>query len=343
MKKEDNLLAWKVFRSAVETGNLTHTSIALDIDPAAASRLLDGLEESLGTTLLYRNRRPFIASSDGDEIYNDVCQMLDMQQKIINRFSALPKRVGAQRHQVIRLSAAQGYGHGWLMPRLLEYMKIHPEVSFDTLIERNLRDLAEDRIEVLLSVHRFVRQGFVIKPYAILPCVAFASPRYVERYGMPNKPEDLWAHIGLIRSGINFPISRDMATDGVDTKPMTWGKEIKAENSIVLKRLAIDGEGIVFDLPIGFFVEELQQKQLIPVMKGWHRTPFYCAVVTTDKLYKSSQKIHTFVDWLVVAEGRASNDRTLAALAAMGMTVEQAFFNPTEFHEPIQAYFNRRE
>ncbi len=237
MKKEDNLLAWKVFRSSLETGNLTHTSIALNIDTAAASRLLDGLEKSLGVTLLYRNRRPFIATSDGDEIFEDVCQMLDLQAKMLRRFDRIPKRIGAQRHDVITLSAAQGYGHGWLMPRLLEYMKIHPEISFDTLIERNLRDLAEGRIEVLLSVHRFVRQGFVIKPYAILPCIAFASPSYIKRYGNPENPDDLWAHIGLVRSGVNFPVSRDMVTDGVNVKPMLWGKEIKAENSIVLKRL----------------------------------------------------------------------------------------------------------
>lgn len=47
MKKLDNLLAWKVFKLALETGNLTQASIQLDLDTAAASRLIDGLEREL--------------------------------------------------------------------------------------------------------------------------------------------------------------------------------------------------------------------------------------------------------------------------------------------------------
>ena len=46
-------------------------------------------------------------------------------------------------------------------------------------------------------------------------------------------------------------------------KPLIWGKVIKAENSIVLKRLAVQGVGIVFDLPIGFFTEELAAGKLV--------------------------------------------------------------------------------
>lgn len=72
MKKLDNLLAWKVFKLALETGNLTQASIQLDLDTAAASRLIDGLERELGEKLLYRNRRPFIATTTGDEILADV-------------------------------------------------------------------------------------------------------------------------------------------------------------------------------------------------------------------------------------------------------------------------------
>lgn len=76
MKKEDSLLAWRVFVNALETGNLTQTSIMLDIDPAAASRHLDSLEAALGVQLLYRNRRPFIATAEGDDLYEDARKLL---------------------------------------------------------------------------------------------------------------------------------------------------------------------------------------------------------------------------------------------------------------------------
>ncbi len=138
------------------------------------------------------------------------------------------------------------------MPRLLEYMKCYPDITFDTLTERNLKDLADGKIEVLFAVHRFNRQGFVIKPYATLPCLAFASPSYIQQYGMLENPQDSALHVGLTRSGNNFPISKDLVTNGTDFKALSWGKEIKAENSILLKKLTVQGVGIVFDLPVGF-------------------------------------------------------------------------------------------
>lgn len=342
MKKLDNLLAWKVFKLALETGNLTQASIQLDLDTAAASRLIDGLERELGEKLLYRNRRPFIATTTGDEILADVSSLIEAHDKLTRRFT-LKRGQSAIGHKVITLSAAQGYGHGWLMPRLLEYMKVNDNVTFDTLTERNLRDLQEGRIEVLLSVHRFIRQGFVIKPYAVLPCIAFASPEYIRQYGMPSHPEELKNHVGLIRSGTNFPISHERITNGTDVKPLIWGKVIKAENSIVLKRLAVQGVGIVFDLPIGFFTEELAAGKLVPTIGNWRRTPFYCSVVTTEQLYKNDLIIRDFVNWMQIHEGKASNNRTQLALDYLGRSPASVFDNCQEFTQPEEAYFRRKK
>ena len=119
------------------------------------------------------------------------------------------------------------------MPRLLEYMKCYPDITFDTLTERNLKDLADGKIEVLFAVHRFNRQGFVIKPYATLPCLAFASPSYIQQYGMLENPQDSALHVGLTRSGNNFPISKDLVTNGTDFKALSWGKELMWEQIVV--------------------------------------------------------------------------------------------------------------
>ncbi|WP_290100669.1 LysR family transcriptional regulator, partial [Turicimonas muris] len=119
MKKEDSLLAWRVFVNALETGNLTQTSIMLDIDPAAASRHLDSLEAALGVQLLYRNRRPFIATAEGDDLYEDARKLLALQEQMLHRIGKAARRKTRATQAVITVSAAQGYGHGWLMPRLL--------------------------------------------------------------------------------------------------------------------------------------------------------------------------------------------------------------------------------
>ncbi|WP_304703136.1 LysR family transcriptional regulator [Turicimonas muris] len=339
MKKEDSLLAWRVFVNALETGNLTQTSIMLDIDPAAASRHLDSLEAALGVQLLYRNRRPFIATAEGDDLYEDARKLLALQEQMLHRIGKAARRKTRATQAVITVSAAQGYGHGWLMPRLLEYMKCYPDITFDTLTERNLKDLADGKIEVLFAVHRFNRQGFVIKPYATLPCLAFASPSYIQQYGMLEDPQDSALHVGLTRSGNNFPISKDLVTNGTDFKALSWGKEIKAENSILLKKLAVQGVGIVFDLPVGFFIDELENGLLVPVLNNWRRTPFMASVVTTEKLYKSDERIKTFVDWMTLYEGKASNQRTLKALSLMDKNLRDVFTDEEDFYQPEQAFF----
>ena len=63
------------------------------------------------------------------------------------------------------------------------------------------------------------------------------------------------------------------------------------------------------------------------------------SVVTTEKLYKSDERIKTFVDWMTLYEGKASNQRTLKALSLMDKNLRDVFTDEEDFYQPEQAFF----
>ena len=48
MKRDLNLESWKVFAAVARTGSITETSAELEMDAPSISRIVSGLEKSLG-------------------------------------------------------------------------------------------------------------------------------------------------------------------------------------------------------------------------------------------------------------------------------------------------------
>ena len=53
MKRDLNLESWKVFAAVARTGSITETSAELEMDAPSISRIVSGLEKSLGGISLF--------------------------------------------------------------------------------------------------------------------------------------------------------------------------------------------------------------------------------------------------------------------------------------------------
>src|SRR5215475_23020 len=83
-----SMRAIEIFVRAVESGSFVAAARSLLIDPAAVSRAIKGLEDSLGISLFARSTRVLKLTTEGARFYRDGAQMLRKFDDTINRFRA---------------------------------------------------------------------------------------------------------------------------------------------------------------------------------------------------------------------------------------------------------------
>ncbi|MFC5386129.1 LysR substrate-binding domain-containing protein [Aquamicrobium segne] len=118
------------FDAVSRLGSFSAAAQALDLTPGAISRQIAALEEQLGATLLLRNNKGVVLTERGQRYAKGISD-------IITRLRILSLEAMAQdTPNVLRLAFPPTFGTRWLLPRIPDYVKKHPQttLSFSTRI-----------------------------------------------------------------------------------------------------------------------------------------------------------------------------------------------------------------
>jgi DNA-binding transcriptional LysR family regulator len=92
----------EIFVRVVESGSFVAAARSLLIDPAAVSRTIKGLEETLGVLLFTRSTRALKLTAEGRRFYRDGSQMLRRFDETIHRFRVETALHGSSRSALAR-------------------------------------------------------------------------------------------------------------------------------------------------------------------------------------------------------------------------------------------------
>ena len=118
------------FDAVARLGSFSAAAEALSLTPGAISRQIAALEEQLGVTLFVRNNKGVALTGRGERYARGVAD-------IIERMRVLSLQAMAQgASSVLRLAFPPTFGTRWLLPRIPDYVRSHPEMtlSFSTRI-----------------------------------------------------------------------------------------------------------------------------------------------------------------------------------------------------------------
>ena len=317
MDRRQDFEAWQLFCRVVQTGSVTKAAIDLGLDPASASRRLASLEKAVGEPLLNRRHRPMTTTLKGEELFEKAAPITDAFERFLG--SAFPDRQAAlpERREEISISAFQGYGHECLPPLLQEYMAEHPRISFRIYQERSIDDLEKGGVDLFITASVINRPTLLRYDTRLVPCILACSPQYLEDHGTPKTPEDLKNHVGLERMGENFPVSKGLIFNGRLSYQAEFGQTIYSESSIALRDSAVNGFGIVFDLPVEFMCRQIIDGRLVQVLKGWHRRPFQRSILIAKDAANRRPQLRQFAEWLADREREESFKRELQIFAVL--------------------------
>jgi LysR family transcriptional regulator, transcriptional activator for dmlA len=175
-------------------GNLSAAARAFDLTPPAATKRLAQLEERLGVRLVNRTTRGISLTSEGETYLNYATRILadvHEMEEAVSSSRAVPKGL-------LRVNASLGFGRTTIAPLVSKFVKRFPQVEVQLDVTDRPVDMAGTGVD--LSIRFGVLPDKRLNARRIMSNrrLLCASPRYLERHGVPETLADLAAHRCII-------------------------------------------------------------------------------------------------------------------------------------------------
>ena len=232
-----------LFAQVMETGSFSRAAERTGLPKSTLSRRITTLETKLGERLLTRSTRRLAITEFGERILEHARRLLEETEAA----SAMALHRQGVPRGVLRVSMPPDFVELDLTPFLLQFAASYPEVRLELDLSPRRVDLLAERFDLAVRVASRLPDDstLVARKLCELANGLYASPAYLARYGIPEKPQDLLEHIGLRLIGGNgdalpWRLSRGAEQwEGMPDGPL-------AANSPRLQRdLARHGMGIV--------------------------------------------------------------------------------------------------
>jgi DNA-binding transcriptional LysR family regulator len=179
-----------------------------------------------------------------------------------------------------------------------DFHEANPRVEIRLRLSDHSIDLLTEAVDVAVRLATSLPDSsLVVRKLAECPRMLCAAPRYIERHGRPQSPEELRQHNCLV---LRFPGATEFrwtlnTADGLVTVPVA-GK-FDADDGDVLTEWALQGAGIVLK-PYWEVADHLRSGQLVTVLPDFPPEPLSLYLLYPHR-HLLPAKVKVFSDFLV--------------------------------------------
>jgi len=182
------------FVYVVEQGGFTAAAKQLNVSTSFISRQVNQLENRLDVRLLQRTTRTVRLTEMGKVYYERSREILDQLEALDSEMSDLQEKPKG----LVRITAAGEYAERYVAPIVAEFVNKYPDVSVELEASMNVVDIIEEGFDIAIRMTALADSSLVARKVEARQIKVCASPSYLDKYGRPQKPEDLRTHNCLV-------------------------------------------------------------------------------------------------------------------------------------------------
>lgn len=289
---KDRIRELDVFLRVTEEASFSAAARSLDCNPSTISKVIQRLEDRLGSRLFDRTSRTMHLTQEGERFLEAAKRVLDA---LDDAEHVLGER-GAQVGGVLRINSTLAFAQFNLAPIVAEFIGRYPKLRLEFMLTAAPVDLFENQIDVSLRSGVIPDSSLVARRIATSRWLICASPDYLKRAGTPREPDDLERHQclnflpGSYRS--SWPMRGPAGTISLDPRG-----SIDSNSSELLRLLACQGLGIVrlSEFVVG---HDLATGALVPVLRELQvdaEEPVFAVYASKRNI---SPRVKVFLDFL---------------------------------------------
>lgn len=227
----------RAFLVTAEEGSLSSAARALHSTQPTVGRQVAALEHTLGVTLFNRTGRALTLTDAGVELLDHVRTMGDAARSF--SLTATGQSQAVEGH--VTLTAGDIVSAYFLPKVLVRLREIAPGISVEVVSSNEVQDLRKREADIAVRHVRPTQPDLIAKKVRTVAGRLYATPRYIEHYGLPKDLEDLE---GAYFTGFE-PLSRFVDEIGkAGLKLERENMPISSASSIVLLEVVRRGEAI---------------------------------------------------------------------------------------------------
>ena len=255
-----------LFAEVIDCGSFSHAAEQLGLPKSTISRRISALEQQLGERLLQRTTRRLSITDFGQGILT-YAQRMREENAAAAAYAQHRASVPSGR---LRVSMPPDLSELILAPFFIHFAERYPEVKLELDLSARRVDLLAERFDLAIraAVQLPDDATLVARKLCDIPGGLYASPAYLNRYGVPRTPDDLLHHTGLHLMSSNGEVAPwqlqrgDHHWQGLPDGPLT-------ANSVAMIRLLLThGLGIA-QLGQQLVRPLIEQGQLIRILSDW--------------------------------------------------------------------------
>ncbi len=191
----DRFDAMRTFIRIVERRSFTLAAQDTGIPRSTVTQVIKQLEARLGVRLLQRTTRTVSPTLDGEAYYRRCMAIIDDVEDAEGAFD------GSKPKGMLRLEVQGTFARNFLLPGLSDFFAQYPDVEITMSEGDRWVDLVREGVDCVLRFGNLPDSEMVARRLGDLQRMTYASPGYVERFGMPSGIAALNGHrmVGLRR------------------------------------------------------------------------------------------------------------------------------------------------
>ncbi|HKR76001.1 MAG TPA: LysR family transcriptional regulator [Rhodanobacter sp.] len=237
---EVNLNRLAVFVALVQAGSFTAAAEQLGLTKAMVSQHLARLERELGVTLLVRSTRRMALTEAGAAFHADC-------ERILGEAEAAIERVGEERaapRGTLRLTASVSYGTEVVAPALAGFLRRHPGVRAELVLDDGIIDLIGGRFDLAIRGGPLRDSSLRAVRLAGFRQLLVAASAYLDARGRPRRPQDLSAHDAILLSVLSSPASWVFTGRNGKQTRIRLVQRVQSDSAAVVHAMALAGAGM---------------------------------------------------------------------------------------------------
>lgn len=288
----DRIDLFRIFVRVVKCSSFTRAADTLGMPRSSVSAAVQELEGRVGARLLHRTTRVVSPTHDGSAFYERCLRLIADVEEAENIF-----RQSATPSGRLRIDVPGRIGRLIIAPALPAFLDAYPEIDIDLGVTDRAVNLVEESVDCVLRVGPLADSGMIARSIGELRLINVASPAYLERYGLPQSPDDLQNHLAVNYASPSS--GRVEAWEWAEhevlrSMPMRGRVAVNSAEAYIACCLA--GIGLI-QIPAYDVRRHLEAGELVEVMPSYRAEPMPMTLLYPHRQHLS-RRVHVFADWL---------------------------------------------
>lgn len=275
--------------AVVDTNGFAGAARKLSISPPAVTRAINELESHLGVRLLTRTTRVVRVTDSGLRYVSDcrriLAEITEADESVIGVNSAPRGRLS--------ITAPVLFGAKFITPIVTDYLQRYQDMSASCLFLDRVVNMIDEGMDVAVRIGELPDSSLQAVLVGHVRRIICASPKYLEKHGIPKTPDDLQSHVVISASAVTPTQEWRLVVDGVPSIIKLQPRLITSTNDSAVAAVE-SGFGLV-RLMSYQVADQLRDGKLKVVLSEFEQPALPVHVVHHEGRH-ASRKARTFLD-----------------------------------------------